>query len=161
MRPTRIAIRNNTATVSSSALRGVLELYRATHDPNGCRKVETEWEGILTSGNLLPQGALPEIFKPLIANDEGCSEADWLRLNLGLWAETRNPRYLDNAELTLFNEFFFNQFHTGDFGHHKLTDEGIDGLERARLVVLHVARAARVSGNISCRLPLRASAALL
>jgi len=110
-----------------SALRGVLELYRATHDVQWLRKVETEWEGILSSGNLLPQGALPEIFKPLIANDEGCSEADWLRLNLGLWAETRNPRYVENAELTLFNEFFFNQFHTGDFGHHKLTDEGIDG----------------------------------
>jgi len=108
-----------------SALRGILELYRSTHDAQWLRKVETEWEGIITSGNLLPQGALPEIFKPMIANDEGCSEADWLRLNLDLWAETRNPRYLDNAELTLFNEFFFNQFHTGDFGHHVLTDEGI------------------------------------
>jgi DUF1680 family protein len=108
-----------------SALRGVLELYRATHDARWLRKVETEWDGIIASGNLLPQGALPEIFKPMIINDEGCSEADWLRLNLGLWAETRNPRYLDNAELTLFNEFFFNQFHTGDFGHHQLTNEGI------------------------------------
>lgn len=108
------------------ALRGVLELYRATHDAQWLQKVETEWRGIIESGNLLPQGALPEIFKPLIANDEGCSEADWLRLNLALWTETRNARYLENAELTLFNEFFFNQFHTGDFGHHKLTDEGID-----------------------------------
>ena len=108
-----------------SALRGVLDLYRATQDGQWLRKVETEWEGIISSGNLLPQGALPEIFKPMIANDEGCAEADWLRLNLGLWAETRNPRYLDNAELTLFNEFFFNQFHTGDFGHHILTDDGI------------------------------------
>ncbi len=108
-----------------SALRGVLELHRVTHDALWLKKVEAEWEGIIASGNLLPQGALPEIFKPMIANDEGCSEADWLRLNLDLWAETRNPRYLDNAELTLFNEFFFNQFHTGDFGHHVLTDEGI------------------------------------
>jgi DUF1680 family protein len=108
-----------------SALRGVLELYRATHDAQWLRKVETEWEGIIASGNLLPQGALPEVFRPLIANDEGCSEADWLRLNLALWTETRNLRYLDNAELTLFNEFFFNQFRTGDFGHHLLTDEGI------------------------------------
>ncbi len=108
-----------------SALRGVLEIHRTTHDAQWLKKVEAEWEGIIASGNLLPQGALPEIFKPMIANDEGCSEADWLRLNLDLWAETRNPRYLDNAELTLFNEFFFNQFHTGDFGHHVLTDEGI------------------------------------
>jgi DUF1680 family protein len=111
-----------------SALRGILELYRVTHDAQWLKKVETEWEGVLASGNLLPQGALPEIFKPLVPNpnDEGCSEADWLRLNLGLWTETRNPRYLENAELTLFNEFFFNQFHTGDFGHHRLTSEGTD-----------------------------------
>jgi len=109
-----------------SALRGVLDLYRTTRDEKWLKKVEAEWDGILASGNLLPQGALPEIFKPMIANDEGCAEADWLRLNLGLWSETRNPRYLDNAELTLFNEFFFNQFHTGDFGHHLLTAEGID-----------------------------------
>ena len=114
-----------------SALRGVLELYRVTHDAQWLQKVETEWEGILASGNLLPHGALPEIFKPMIARDEGCAEADWLRFNLALWAETRKPRYLENAELTLFNEFFFNQFHTGDFGHHRFSPDGI-GPEHAR-----------------------------
>jgi DUF1680 family protein len=108
-----------------SSVRGILELYRVTHAAKWLQKVETEWDGILSSGNLLPQGALPEIFKPGTVNDEGCSEADWLRLNLGLWAETRNPRYLENAELTLFNEFALNQFHTGDFGHHILTGTGI------------------------------------
>ena len=110
-----------------SALRGILELYRATHDPQWLRKTETEWDGIIASGNLLPYGALPEIFKPLLPtpHDEGCSEADWLRLNLGLWAETRNPRYLENAELTLFNEFFLNQFSTGDFGSLNLRGDGL------------------------------------
>lgn len=108
-----------------SSLRGILELYRVTHDEKWLKKVETEWDGILASGNLLPHGALPEIFKPLIDNDEGCSEADWLRLNLGLWTETRNPRYLEHAELTLFNEFALNQSHTGDFGHHNLISTGI------------------------------------
>ena len=107
------------------ALRGILELYRVTHDDRWLKKVETEWDGIIASGNLLPQGALPEVFKPLIKRDEGCAEADWLRFNLGLWAETRNPRYLDNAELTVFNEFFFNQFSTGDYGHHVLSADGI------------------------------------
>jgi hypothetical protein len=32
---------------------------------------------------------------------------------------------LRQAELTLFNEFAFNQFHTGDFGHHLLAADGI------------------------------------
>jgi DUF1680 family protein len=111
----------------ASALRGILELYRVTHDAKWLQKVETEWDGVLSSGNLLPQGALPEIFLPGIPptnRDEGCSEADWLRLNLGLWAETRNLRYIENAELTLFNEFFFNQFQTGDFGSHILSYVG-------------------------------------
>lgn len=109
-----------------SALRGILELYRITHDAQWLQKVETEWEGVIASGNLLPQGALPEVFKPFmpIPNSEGCSEADWLRLNLGLWTETRSLRYLENAELTLFNEFFGNQFHTGDFGHRTFNDAG-------------------------------------
>ena len=107
------------------ALRGILELYRVTHDEQWLKKVEAEWDGIIDSGNLLPQGALPEIFKPLIARDEGCAEADWVRLNLGLWAETRNLRYLDSAELSLFNEFFFNQFSTGDYGHHAFTADGV------------------------------------
>ena len=108
-----------------TALRGILELYRTTRDEKWLTKVETEWEGILSSGNLFPQGALPEVFKPMTDYTEGCSEADWLRLNLALWTETRNARYIENAELTLFNEFFLNQFHTGDFGHHKLTSNGI------------------------------------
>ncbi|MEI8291476.1 MAG: beta-L-arabinofuranosidase domain-containing protein [Verrucomicrobiota bacterium] len=107
------------------ALRGILELYRVTHDDQWLKKVEAEWDGIIHSGNLLPQGALPEIFKPLIARDEGCAEADWVRLSLGLWAETRNPRYLESAELSLFNEFFFNQFSTGDYGHHRFTESGV------------------------------------
>jgi len=110
-----------------STLRGILELYHTTHDARWLRKVEAEWEGLIASGNVLPQGALPEIFKPLLPNphDEGCSEADWLRLNLGLWTATHNPRYLENAELTLFNEFCLNQFSTGDFGHHTLRPDGI------------------------------------
>lgn len=109
-----------------SALRGILDLYRVTHDAKWLQKVESEWEGILASGNLFPQGALPEVFKPLQPDprDEGCAEADWLRFNLSLWTETRNLRYLENAELTLFNEFYLNQFHTGDFGHHVLSNEG-------------------------------------
>lgn len=114
-----------------TALRGILELYRETHDAKWLAQAETEWEGILSSGNRLPQGALPEVFKPMIQRSEGCSEADWLRFNLALWAETHKQRYLENAELTLFNEFFSNQFHTGDYGHHLFSPDGI-GSEAAR-----------------------------
>lgn len=111
-----------------TSLRGILELYRATRDPKFLQQVEREWEGVIESGNLLPHGALPEMFKPTNNRTEGCSEADWLRLNLGLWAETRKARYLENAELTLFNEFAMNQFHTGDFGHRAFNEHGIEAV---------------------------------
>jgi DUF1680 family protein len=109
-----------------TSLRGILDLYRVTRDPKHLQQVEREWEGVIESGNLLPQGALPEVFKPTNQRTEGCAEADWLRLNLGLWAETRKARYLENAELSLFNEFAMNQCSAGDFGHRAFTDWGID-----------------------------------
>ena len=65
------------------------------------------------------------MFAPQIKRDEGCSEADWLRLSLQLWDLTRQPKYMQQAQITLFNEVSMNQFHTGDFGHHTLSDEGL------------------------------------
>jgi DUF1680 family protein len=108
-----------------TTVRGVVELYRATGDRRYLAQAEAEWKGVSESGNVLVQGGVPEMFAPQIKRDEGCSEADWLRLGLELWRETRNPEYLKRAEYTLFNEFSFNQFHTGDFGHHTLTATGI------------------------------------
>lgn len=108
-----------------SSVRGIVDLYRATGDRKYLEQAEAEWKGIFDSHNALIQGAVPEMFAPSIKRDEGCSEADWLRLHLDLWELTRKPEYLEQAELTLFNEFEFNQFHTGDFGHHGFTDTGI------------------------------------
>jgi DUF1680 family protein len=108
-----------------TSLRGILDLHRATGDARYLAQVETEWQGIIDSGNLLVQGALPEAFAPSIKRDEGCSEADWLRLNLALWNLTGKPQYVEHAERTLFNEFAFNQFRTGDFGHHVITPAGM------------------------------------
>lgn len=114
-----------------TTLRGILLLHEATGDRRLLDQVEREWEGLIASGNVMVHGAVPEAFKPIANRDEGCSEADWLRLNLGLWRLTRKPRYLEQAELTLFNEFSFNQFRTGDFGHRVLTADGVSA-ESAR-----------------------------
>lgn len=108
-----------------TSLRGILLLHQATGDPALLAQVEREWDGLVASGNVFVHGAVPEAFKPIAKRDEGCSEADWLRLNLALWHATGNARYLEQAELTLFNEFAFNQFESGDFGHRELTDEGV------------------------------------
>jgi DUF1680 family protein len=65
------------------------------------------------------------MFAPAIKRDEGCSEADWLRLSLDLWRATGDAKYLEQVERTLFNEFRLNQFSSGDFGHHTLSAGGI------------------------------------
>jgi DUF1680 family protein len=108
-----------------STVRGIVQLYRVTGERAYLEQAVREWQGVIDSGNVLLQGAVPEMFAPAVKRDEGCSEADWLRLSLELWQLTRNPECLRQAELTLFNEFAFNQFHSGDFGHHVLAADGI------------------------------------
>ena len=108
-----------------SSLRGIVELYKATGDETYLEQVEREWKGISQSKNLLIQGAIPEAFHPRIHRDEGCSQADWVRLNLELWRLTGKQHYLKQAEGALFNGFSFNQFPNGDFGHHTLVESGV------------------------------------
>jgi DUF1680 family protein len=109
-----------------TTLRGIVQLYRVTGERPFLDQAKREWQGVIDSGNVTVQGAVPEMFAPAAKRDEGCSEADWLRLSLDLWQLTRDPACLRQAELTLFNEFSFNQFSNGDFGHHLLAANGID-----------------------------------
>jgi DUF1680 family protein len=109
-----------------TSVRGIVDLYRATGERQYLEQAAREWQGLMESGNVLVQGGVPEMFAPSIKRDEGCSEGDWLRLSLDLWRETREPKYLDEAQRTLFNEFSMNQFSNGDFGHHPLTGDGIE-----------------------------------
>ena len=107
-----------------TSVRGVVALYRLTGERGHPQQAEREWHGVIDSGNLAQSGAVPEMFAPAAKRDEGCSEADWLRLSLDLWRATRSPKYLDAAERAMFNEFAYNQFHTGDFGHHEFDEDG-------------------------------------
>lgn len=100
-----------------STLRGILNLHLATGEARYLEMVEREVRGIRESGNVLVHGAVPEAFRPDIRRDEGCTESDWLRLNLALWRVRGEMEYLEAAERTLFNEYALNQFDSGDFGH--------------------------------------------
>ncbi|MGD0580318.1 MAG: beta-L-arabinofuranosidase domain-containing protein [Bryobacteraceae bacterium] len=135
-----------------TSIRGIVALYQATGEQRYLDQAIREWHGVIDSGNLLPQGAVPEAFAPKIRRTEGCTEADWLRLSLALWRITRNPEFLAQAELTLFNEYAMNQFSTGDYGSRVISYSGIstgadaDGAGAARCwwcCTLHGLRAYR------------------
>ncbi|MGC8669077.1 MAG: beta-L-arabinofuranosidase domain-containing protein [Chthonomonadales bacterium] len=99
------------------ALRGLLDLYIATGDAAYLRYVRDEYQYTQTH-YLWPTGGLSEMTVPTFQRDEGCTEADWLRLSLELWRLTGENRYMDDAEWTLKNEMAVNQFPNGGFGHH-------------------------------------------
>jgi DUF1680 family protein len=107
-----------------TSMRGIVALYKVTGEAKYLEKAEREWQGVIDSGNLLVQGAVPEAFAPDIARTEGCAEADWLRLSLALWQLTGKAQYIEQAERTLFNEFAMNQFQTGDFGERPICSSG-------------------------------------
>jgi DUF1680 family protein len=110
-----------------TSVRGMVQLAAVTGEREWLDRAAGLWKEVITSGNLLQHGCVPEAFKPTILRDEGCSEADWLRLSLALWHALEDPAYLDAAEHAWFNEFAMNQFSTGDFGHRTITPEGMGG----------------------------------
>lgn len=125
-----------------STLRGVMFLHEATGDAGLLREVEQKFAELVASPDYVVYGGVLEFFgaethgvspadlKKLAAldnkppQDEGCSEADFVRLALQLWKATGNAAYLERAERCLLNHFYFNQFHSGDFGHHVLYERG-------------------------------------
>ena len=115
-----------------SSLRGVMDLYAMTRDSNLLHACETAWQDITSSRDLLLTGGVPEGWSPNNHRTEGCGEADWVRLNLQLWKATDNAKYLATAERAIFNEFAFNQFATGDFGHRVYTETGLPAAGAAR-----------------------------
>lgn len=105
-----------------NTLRGVVMLYEATKNPVHLHYVEDIFKKIVTSENYLITGGLPEFFNFYGSadgvRDEGCSEADFFMLCLQLWKATGNDKYLDTGEYLLMNHMLYNQFLSGDFGHH-------------------------------------------
>lgn len=107
-----------------TSVRGMVDLFDVTGERGFLEQAEKEWRAVVASGNVFAPGSIPEAWKPKAHRTEGCSEADWLRLSLRLWARTGKPDFLEHAERTLFNEFAMNQFDTGDFGHRVISRTG-------------------------------------
>ncbi len=102
-----------------TAYRGMLDIDRFAGTTEfleavrkGCRTI--------TEGFILPTGGITEQFDRTDAHDEGCTEGDWIRVNLLLWQATGDPACLDAAEHCLRNHLLAMQFANGGFGHHVL-----------------------------------------
>jgi DUF1680 family protein len=106
------------------AVRGFAELYAATGDLRCRDGAERDWKTFMDKYRL-PTGGVKEVLDPGCVRDEGCSECDWLRLNLALWRLTGKGCYLDESERCLKGHFIYNQYPNGGAGHRVLYQ--IDG----------------------------------
>lgn len=100
-----------------TAFRGMLDLDRLTgtceFTPKvieACRTIRREL--------MLPTGGLTERFNREDARDEGCTEADWVRVHFLLWQATGDTQYLDIARFALRNHLMATQKSNGGFGHN-------------------------------------------
>jgi DUF1680 family protein len=109
---------------SLSLCRGLIDLALLTGKKEYLDKVEDYLAWCRESQTAT--GGLPEMM-PQHSEDEGCTLADWVVVNLMMYQATGQERYLDDAEHTLVNHFFFNQFHTGGFGHLGYSQEIVGG----------------------------------
>ena len=110
----------------------LLLLFEATKDASYRERVEKRWDDLVHGGYISPAGGILEKCRVADGRDEGCAEADWLRLNLELGRVTHKSRYWDMAERLLNNQFLQNQVVDGGFGHHAILcdKEGVRGFGR-------------------------------
>ncbi|NLN94493.1 MAG: hypothetical protein GX130_14495 [Candidatus Hydrogenedens sp.] len=107
-----------------TTLRGHMLIYETTGEEELLAAVEARFADMEESGSIMINGGLLEFFKEDYDRDEGCTEADFLRLCLQLWRATGKEQYLVRAEHCLNNIFYANQFETGDFGHRCFNKQG-------------------------------------
>lgn len=108
-----------------ATLRGVLKLFEYTGNANQLDFVKSAYDDLVSSDDLTPFGSVREYFgRQKDERDEGCSTADFVRLSFKLFKLTGSEKYLAYGEFALYNAFYFNQYYTGDFGHHLITDAG-------------------------------------
>lgn len=108
------------------ALRGLLEIGRLDGADEVIEQVLDRVDRV-AAHHLLPHGGVLESLRvPWDANTEGCGIADWVMLNLRLYAITGAARHLDRAALAAFNALLHIQRPSGHFGCETLY--GNDGL---------------------------------
>ena len=107
---------------------GLLLLYDITGKSEYLDRPLQQWKNAVEGGYVWPLGGVAEKFQVNYIRDEGCSEADWLRLNLALWRVTGQTRFLDMAERLLWNHYAMNRTANGGYGHHDFACDAIGPL---------------------------------
>jgi hypothetical protein len=97
-----------------STLRGLLDWYELTGRGYLLDKVRREVDRVFAHG-MLDTWGVPESFAAA-HTDEGCSEVDWVLVNLRLHQATGERRYLDTAERAIYGHLYLNQSPNGGFG---------------------------------------------
>jgi len=100
------------------AWRGILGLYEITRQSSYLERAVAKWEKAMQEGFVWSTGGVGEHWYINYSGDEGCSESDWLRLNLELWRYTGKTRFLEIAERLLYNQYAANQCRNGGYGWH-------------------------------------------
>ena len=127
-----------------ASARGLLALHQINGDDRHLADAQALWEDLKADPDAMPlPGAVAEYLSSPPERDEGCSNADWLRLNILLWEDTRDPRYLDELQRSYFNGFRANRQGGGDFGHVRFSPAGLEpgGSAAWWCCTLHGARA--------------------
>ncbi|MCC5931168.1 MAG: glycoside hydrolase family 127 protein [Cyclobacteriaceae bacterium] len=109
-----------------STLRGVLMLYSYFNEPRHLQFVENAMNDLLASDDYTSFFSVREYFGKGYGGDrdEGCSTADFMLLCFELYQHTGRKHFLNAGEKALYNAFYFNQYPSGDFGHHDLSPIG-------------------------------------
>jgi rhamnogalacturonyl hydrolase YesR len=105
-----------------SSLRGLLQLYRIDGRAEDLAIVREIVDELMLSEDFTAFGSVMEYFGGRGDRDEGCSHADMVRLLFSLGELTGESEYIRAANFALNNGLLYNQFATGDFGHHFITD---------------------------------------
>ena len=90
-------------------MQGIVDLYAATGKPEYLAMAEHVWAETLRH-TMWVSGGIPEVYGEYFEhNDETCPVTSWILLNLKLFRESGDSKYMDVVEHALFNHLSFNQ----------------------------------------------------
>jgi DUF1680 family protein len=96
-------------------MQGIVDLYAASGDSKYLQMAKEAQAATLRS-TMWVSGGIPEVYGEYYEYwDETCPITSWILLNLKLFRETGEAKYVDVVENSLLNHLFFNQDVRGGF----------------------------------------------